>query len=393
MESSFRDASNDLNKHLSKELRKKQGIFFTPRDARMKLFDKLNEFGITQFQRILEPSFGSGEFLHDLMEFYPSSTIYGVEFNATMYEKATTNSTFSPLHLVQQDFLKWSHPDKMDLIIGNPPYFVVKDKNPACMTGRGNIFVQFIYKSIHEHLADGGILAFVLPTSFYNCSYYEPCRTYIKEHTTILHVETIQTHYYETNQDTMILILKKEPSSSVPPPFVFSYQGLHTISPYAKELSKLIENTKTLQQLGFQVKTGNVVWNQHKDQLSNDKGTLIIYSSNLVQGQLILNNLKNDKKQYIQNFNGEKIIGPAILVSRGYGNKFAFNYVFIGSEYTFHGENHINVITPMTEDAVQSIDSVLASFANPKTLKFIQMYIGNGALSKSELETVLPIFI
>jgi adenine-specific DNA-methyltransferase len=48
------------------------------------------------------------------------------------------------------------------------------------MTGRGNIFVQFIYKCLTEHLKENGILAFVLPTSFYNCSYYSPCRNYIR---------------------------------------------------------------------------------------------------------------------------------------------------------------------------------------------------------------------
>lgn len=263
------------------------------------------------------------------------------------------------------------------------------------MTGRGNIFVQFIYKCIHDHLAEGGILAFVLPTSFYNCSYYEPCRKFIKERTTILHVETIQTHYFETSQETMLLILKNEPfKTNVSPPYMFIYRHLHSISPYARELSEMITHgkTTTLRDLGFQVKTGSVVWNQHKHRLSNESGTLVIYSSNLVQCQLVLNNLKKDKKQYIQNFDGDPVTGPAIIVSRGYGNKFSFNYVFIESGKQFYGENHVNIITPMSSVAIPYMETVLSSFANPKTLTFIKMFVGNGALSKTELETILPIF-
>jgi hypothetical protein len=59
---------------------------------------------------------------------------------------------------------------------------------------------------------------------------------------------------------------------------------------------------------------------------------------------------------------------------------------------TFYGENHVNVITPKTAAAVDALSRVLDSLADPRTQQFVAMYVGNGALSKTELETVLPIW-
>jgi hypothetical protein len=154
-------------------------------------------------------------------------------------------------------------------------------------------------------------------------------------------------------------------------------------------------NTSTLDQLGFRVKTGEVVWNQHKEKLTNDENdsTLVIYTSNIVNNELALNNLSGDKKQYIRDFGKEPITGPAFLVSRGYGNKYKFNYVFIDdNELSFYGENHVNVIYPLNDDAKRHINRIKKSLENPKTAQFINKFIGNGAISKTELQNIFPIF-
>jgi tRNA G46 methylase TrmB len=62
-----------------------QGIFFTPKKARDLLFDQLEEIGVRP-RRILEPSFGSGEFLYDAMERYPDAEIIGVEKNQELFD-------------------------------------------------------------------------------------------------------------------------------------------------------------------------------------------------------------------------------------------------------------------------------------------------------------------
>ena len=389
----FREISHELNKILSKDIRQANGIFFTPNKARKIIYDKLKEYLFIP-KTVLEPSFGSGEFIQDTIDQYPLATIYGVEYNKIMFDHVNDSNKYKNAHIIHQDFLNYKS-DPVDLVIGNPPYFVTKQKNTKCMTGRGNIFVQFIYKCLTEHLKPDGILAFVLPTSFYNCSYYEPCRKYIQHHITILHIENIQVDYYDTKQDTMILILKNKKPILSSPDYILAYQNHVYITPYYKELQELFTGSTTLKELGFQVKTGEVVWNQHKEKLTKDseEGTLLIYSTNIGSEKLELNMFKesSEKKQYIKNYNGTPISGKAFLVTRGYGNRYKFEYIYL-EDYTFYAENHINVITPRTTQANQSIERVNKSFTDPKMIKFIKMFVGNGALSKTELEEIVPIF-
>ena len=80
----FRESSKKFNEELCKETRQQHGIFFTPKTARERLFQILDNQKVSPTS-ILEPSFGSGEFLDDLYEKYPDAEIHGVELNEDMY--------------------------------------------------------------------------------------------------------------------------------------------------------------------------------------------------------------------------------------------------------------------------------------------------------------------
>lgn len=381
----FRPNTEAIHATLSKAERQAQGIFMTPHKIRQRVWTLLAPL-LGPNPTILEPSFGSGEFLQDIN---PKLSVIGVEKNTKLFESAIKKPKQT---LYNADFLSFQC-DPVDLVVGNPPYFVTEEKDPACMKGRGNIFVQFIYKCLTKHLKPGGILAFVLPTSLYNCNYYEPCRTYIRENTEILHLENVaDANFYDTAQQTMILIIRNSPCQSTEKPY-FLQEPSTTMSPYYKELRTLCQGSTTLRELGFQVKTGDVVWNQNKEKLvdgpATDDTILVLYSGNIVDNGIALNQTKGDKKQYIKGFGRPPVTGPAILVARGYGNtSYNLSFAFVGPETTFYGENHVNVITgPPT-----LFPRMLASLQSTKTKEFLSMYVGNGALSKTELHTVLPIF-
>jgi adenine-specific DNA-methyltransferase len=381
----FRQKSEALHKTLSKEERQAQGIFFTPKPIRDRLMEVLDLHGVAPTS-ILEPSFGSGEFLYDAHAKYPAATLYGVEKNPALYASVALPGA----RLTEADFLAYP-PTPVDLILGNPPYFVTKAKDPACMTGRGNIYVQFLYACVTKHLNPDGVLAFVLPTSFYNCAYYQPCRNALRRSTTILHCEQLSGGFYETAQDTMLLVLRNRPSADASYFVTIREQAL--LSPHYRELEALLRGSTTLEALGFQVKTGEVVWNEHKEDLHDTVGTLLLYSGNIVDNHIALKaTMTGGKKQYLQKCRKDPVRGPAIAVCRGYGNAFHLSYASIPETLTFYGENHLNVITPATEAAAARIPQVLASFADPRTADFLRMFVGNGALSKTELESVLPIF-
>jgi tRNA1(Val) A37 N6-methylase TrmN6 len=379
MTDNFSTISKELSTLIPKDTRKNEGIYFTPKNVRDKVINHLENY---KFQSALEPSCGSGEFINDIQNKFDKTKIVGIEYNKTIYNKIKNNFGKN-VELLNKDFLEYKSNEKYDLIIGNPPYFVVSQKNKNCMTGRGNIFVLFIYKCLTEHLKEGGIMAFVLPTSFYNCKYYEPCRKYMYKNTTILHLENVSANFIDTAQNTMIMIVKNTPSNKN---YFLQFDGNLCINPYYNEILSL--KGTTIKELNAVVKTGEVVWNQHKSNLSETEGILLIYSSNIVDNELVLDNLNGEKKQYIKNLTKKPISEPAILVSRGYGNKYSFSFTLVENK-TFYGENHVNVITAPNKEILHRI---MKSFKDERTHKFIEYYTGNGALSKSEIESILPIF-
>lgn len=389
----FRDASKHFHSVLTKEERMDQGIFFTPKKARTLLFDTLARLDIRPTS-ILEPSFGTGEFLLDAKRCYPHAQLFGVEKNEALFHSVTCPDS----HLTCGDFLDWK--GQADLILGNPPYFVMKSETRSnkksayeqCMVGRPNIYVLFLYKCLTEHLHDHGVLAFIIPTSLYNCSYYQPMRNYIQRHTTILHMETlVKPGFYETGQETMLLVLQNQKRND--DYIVVAKNGLVYLSPFYNELRELVQHTTTLSELGFGVKTGNVVWNQVKDKLVDKDGTLLIYSSNIKNYTVEIDNLHGDqRKQYVAGLDKPTLNGPVILVERGYGNSFHFHFAVVELQ-DFYAENHINVVYPKTPEAVQHIGRIVASFRDPRNEQFIRWYLGNGSMSATDLESMLPIFV
>jgi hypothetical protein len=400
----FRETSVKFNKSLSKETRLDQGIFFTPKKARDLLFACLDKLGVAPAV-VLEPSFGSGEFVLDARRLWPKAHVVGVEKNTELFKAVACPGAT----LVCGDFLDWT--GSADVIIGNPPYFVMPTdglslaekkafaaKHVACMTGRPNIYVLFLHKCLSTHLTSGGFLAFIIPTSLYNCSYYQPMRDYIYAHTYIRHLETLdKPGFYETGQETMLIVLqKKGPEVSeggVVDKYIYkSKSGNIYISPHYKELYALTKGTQTLADLGLGAKTGNVVWNQVKPHLA-DKGTLLVYSSNINNCTLTVDNLHGDKrKQYVgPGVVKPKLSGPVILVERGYGNSFSFNSVLVELK-DFYAENHINVIYPKVAGAELHLGRVLKSFQDARSIQFVKWFIGNGSISATDLETHVPIF-
>jgi adenine-specific DNA-methyltransferase len=403
----FREASVTFNRQLTKEERSNQGIYFTPKKARDLLFTKLRDLGVHHPVRILEPSFGSGEFLYDARTIYPDAELYGVEKNEKLFQSIGESMTIPNAHLTCADFLEWGVQTQqqitVDLIIGNPPYFIMKieptekKKYVDAFTGRPNIYVIFLYKCLEHHLDVGGFLAFIIPTSIYNSSYYQPMRDYIYKNTHIRYVETLnKPGFYETGQETTLLILqKKVVSAHSSNEYIFTPNAEPRaifISPFYTELQNITRDTTTITALGLGVKTGNVVWNQVKEHLA-DEGTLLIYSSNINKCQLKLDNLGGTvRKQYVSNLDKPTLHGPVILVERGYGNSFSFNSVLVELTVGFYAENHLNVIYPKTPEAIPHLQKVIASFRDERSKQFIKWFVGNGSVSATELETLMPIF-
>jgi hypothetical protein len=217
---------------------------------------------------------------------------------------------------------------------------------------------------------------------------------------TLLAVKEASGKFDATMQDTFILTVQKK-KSSVESPWIFVMNGHLTFSPHASRLKELLKGSITIKGLGGAVKTGAVVWNQishiegveqkggtsvQKGNLvSNPEGAIKLYYSHNLGGE---DAEKEKKKQYIKDFGRDATVGPAILVSRGYGNSYQFTFCKIPKGEVFYAENHVNVIT----GSGPCLNKIASSLGDPRTAEFLKLFVGNGGLSKSELEGVLPVF-
>ena len=123
--------------------------------------------------------------------------------------------------------------------------------------GRPNIFILFIIKSL-ELLNKDGIMSFVLPKNFLLIL----ARKYIVENYKILNIfEYYDDKYIDTEQDTIILIVKNEKPNDSNKCYKLNISEfvILGIENNIKTLKKLYSKFKTLDNLNFNINVGNVV--------------------------------------------------------------------------------------------------------------------------------------
>ena len=395
----YSQLSKDITKQLTKKEKKDNGIYFTPPSTVLKNIRYLKKLNMN-FERILEPSCGTGEFLNALSSQLPESSIVAVEKNTTIYD-SLQNQSPERIQIYNDDFITRNIDDKFNLIIGNPPYFVLKKKDVPSIyndyyTGRPNIFIIFIIKSL-SLLAEDGILSFVLPKSFTNCLYYDNTIKFINENYTILNIENCDDKYIETKQETITFVIQnKKPQKKNK--FVLKINNF-TIFGSKKmiaKIKKLYKNSTSLDKLGFTVNVGNVVWNQCKDILTADSTqTRLIYTSDISNKQLGCKQYKNEQKKNYINKEGEN--KPLLVLNRGYGvGTYNFEYCLINCDFDYLIENHLVCIRPKENKPddilIAMYKKIMSSFENEKTKEFIKLYFGNSAVNTTELIFILPIY-
>jgi adenine-specific DNA-methyltransferase len=430
MAKKYSDISCLLTNMIDKKEKKDNGIYFTNPNTVCKALEYIDAYGIT-FRNILEPSCGSCEFVNELLDKYPASRITAIEYNKTIYEKIKGISDLADhndnLKIINEDFLKYNGSaagtSGYDLIIGNPPYYVMKKTDVApslykYFDGRPNIFILFILKSL-ELLRENGILCFILPRSFLNCLYYDKTRRHISRTCTIMDIVECEDNFIETEQKTIMLIIKKcsETGAGAGAGAGASSEYIFNINEYMifgskseiVKLRELYNGSRKLSELGFTVSVGSIVWNQHKDILTNDPTkTLLIYSSDIKNNTLNIKKYKDDnKKNYIDR---PGITTPLLVINRGYGvGKYKFEYCLINCDENvgeYLVENHLICVKSINNgdgyasdasDAerhavIEKYKMIIKSFEDSRTAEFIQTYFGNNAINTTELNHIIPIY-
>lgn len=397
---SYTELSKTITKNLNNNEKKGNGIYFTSQEIIKKMIKML---GKRRFKRILEPSYGSGEFIRVLNEKYKKSRIEGIEMNETMAELCEKDDEIHKenVDLVRGDYLKTEFEGEYDLVIGNPPFYVMKRGDVEkdylkYIEGRPNIFVLFILKTL-KLLKKGGVLSFVLPSSFKNCLYYNKLRELIDKTCEIIGIEDCEgAKWLETTQETMILCVKKKVGKNGE--WVINKGGytIFNTKEKVKRIKELYEGSKTLNEMDLKVNVGNVVWNQCKKQLSMDENdTRLIYSGDIKDKKLIKKAYKNvEKKNYIKKEGNNELM---MVMNRGYGvGRYNFDYCVIDIEKEYLIENHLICIRYdkdiEKEDKRKLYEKICGSLDDERTKEFIRLYFGNGAVNTTELREIIPIY-
>ena len=407
----YSQLSKSLSKNIDKKEAQKDGIFFTPPSI-IKKNNKILKKIKLKFKNVLEPSCGSCEYIKNLnLNFKDNNlNIDAIEFNKTIYDEIKDlNYENCNVNFIYQDYLLFNPNKKYDLVIGNPPFYVMKKKDVpdefhGFFEGRPNIFILFIIKSL-QLLEKDGILSFILPINFINCLYYNKIREYIYKYYKIIDIEFCkEDKYLTTQQDTIIFVVQNKSSNieNNNKKFTLKKQNytIFNTKDNIKKIKKIYENSTTLSQLNYNVYVGNVVWNQCKELLTNDESeTLLIYSSSIKDNQVLPKQYKNElKKNYIKK---EGINEDVMLVlNRGYGKgDYKFDYCLIDIDRPYLIENHLICIKhneyKNSEKAIfiEKYKKVIESITSNKTKEFIKLYFGNNALNTTELKYILPIYL
>lgn len=377
--------------------RKKLGQYFTPKSIRELLLSKLPKKDNAD---ILDPACGSGEFLLSCKKYFKNPILYGFDIDKKLINiasKLVKNASIKNFDFLNIDINK----KKYDYIIGNPPYFElklneeIKKKYFDIIKGRVNIFSLFIKTGL-DLLKDGGYLAYVVPPSMNNGAYFSKLREYIIKNSSLeyLHIIDGADNFHLANQKVMLIILKKT-NSKKSSKYIFKKNGITIFTEDKKFLNKAYKNTVSLKDIGYTVKTGSIIWNEHKEKLTNDKNnsTLLIWASNINNGKIIIGYTKG-KPQYIKNISNDLIIkSRVVVVNRITGSSKDINIkVAMVNEKEFVCENHVNVIY-MSKNANcnYSLEDIFKALQDKTNIKVMRLISGNTQISKTELERLLPI--
>jgi tRNA1(Val) A37 N6-methylase TrmN6 len=411
MNAQFIDASIKITNALDKKTKKDNGIFFTPKSIRTVLLERVIHWIKTlkiKIKLIVEPSCGSGEFLLDIDKLFKNKVVIGIELNTTIYNEINKtindNIVNNKLTILNEDFMMYNI-EGVNLNIGNPPFVVLTNKSinekykeyTSYISGRPNLYCLFLIKCLQNLDPKGGIVSFILPKSILNSSYYNNVRKYIYESFTLLEIVDFTDYkdYIETDQGTIGIIITNKKNCSIEKSYTMNIKNNIIFCIDTLGMESLIKGSTNLRELGLLVKTGPIVWNQHKEILTNDyTKPMLIYNSNVTNGKLCVKTFDNkEKKQYIDIDNDKIEKPPFIVVNRGNGNsKYILNGTII-NEHNVTIENHLNIIYNVSNQDPMILEKIIKSFNDKRSQQFIEMYCGNNSLSKTELETIFPIYI
>ncbi|QXZ87806.1 HsdM family class I SAM-dependent methyltransferase [Rhizobium tumorigenes] len=440
------------------------GVFYTPPPLTARMLDQATNAGVDwKSCRVLDPACGGGAFLapaaRRILDALPDVTPailvenigsrlrgYEIDSFAAWLSQVTLDAVMLPVCrkagrslpvvVTVCDTLKRRPPqarDRFDLVIGNPPYGRVKldtevrERFKRSLYGHANLYGLFTDLAL-SHVKQGGVLAYVTPTSFLAGEYFKNLRSLIGRQAQPVTAdfvalrkgvfegvlqETLLTTYRQVGgraqAQAFEVMTGPNDTLTISPagPFVLPDDASQPwLLPRTPQQAVLIERLREmphrLADWGYGVSTGPLVWNRFKPQLQSRPGKsrlpLIWAESITADGQFIFRAEKKNHEPYFLPKAGDEWLitrEPCVLLQRTTAKEqnrrliaAALPEEFIAKHGAVVIENHLNMVRPIIQKPVISPD-VIAVFLNSAAAdSAFRCVSGSVAVSAYELESI-----
>jgi len=437
------------------------GVFYTPPAVVRRLLDSVEAAGIDwKTCSVLDPACGGGAFLGPVadrmataldgcsraiavrsivrrlrgFEIDPfAAWISQVFLDATLFTRlgGTRLEAFDAVEVC--DSLTRTAADRFDLVIGNPPYGRVTLPGPVRemfargLYGHANLYGLFLDLSLRKARPDGGLIAFVTPTSFLSGEYFKRLRGLLASETTPIGLDFVSERtgvFDDVLQETALGLYRRGATPNAAPSVSFVEVG-DTVAvrdagaialPVDAEAPWILPRTPTdvaltrvlrvlttrLQHWGYRVSTGPLVWNRRKEQLrwkvSQRTVPLIWAESVAPDGTFEFRASRRNHAPYFLVREGDDALlvnRPCVLLQRTTAKEQARRLIaaelpeaFIAAHGQVAVENHLNMVLP-TGPTPPVSSSVLAAFLNSSAAdRAFRCISGSVAASAYELEAM-----
>ncbi len=437
------------------------GIYYTPPALTDRLIEQASTAGVDWARcRVLDPACGGGAFLapvaRRIIEALPgcasrilieniANRLRGYEIDAfaawlsqialdaVMLPITQEAGRRLPVLVTICDSLKKNPPrDRFDLVIGNPPYGRVRldpeerGRFKRSLFGHANLYGLFTDLAL-RHARTDGVIAYVTPTSFLAGEYFKNLRALLGRDARPVTLDFVSARrgvFDEVLQEVLLTTYKRGRKGPITVHEITPIEGgsvrvedagsyalpadpsqpwiLPRCAKQAPLVAALSGKSHRLEDWGYTVSTGPLVWNRFKKQLVSRAGRnrypLIWAEAITLDGRFIWRAEKRGHTPWFEVRNGDEwliVSKSCVLLQRTTAKEQSRRLIAAALPAEFlkvHGaviiENHLNMLRPLSDEPVVAAP-VLATFLNSAAAdRAFRCINGSVAVSAYELEAL-----
>jgi len=437
------------------------GIYYTPPALTDRLLEQASIAGVDWTRcRVLDPACGGGAFLapvaRRIIEALPgcaprilvenianrlrgyeidafAAWLSQVALDAVMLPITQEAGRQLPVLVVVCDSLKKTPPrDRFDLVIGNPPYGRVRldpeerARFKRSLFGHANLYGLFTDLALRHARADG-VIAYVTPTSFLAGEYFKNLRALLGRDARPVTLDFVSARrgvFDDVLQETLLATYRRGSKQPVAVHEITPVEGgavhvngagsyalpddpsqpwiLPRCAQQAPLVAALAGKSHRLEDWGYRVSTGPLVWNRFKKQLVTRAGRnrypLIWAEAVASDGRFIWRAEKRGHTPWFEVHKGDEWLissKPCVLLQRTTAKEQSRRLIAAALPADFlqeHGsvivENHLNMLRPINDAPAVTVP-ILAAFLNSAAAdRAFRCINGSVAVSAYELEAL-----